>query len=93
MGNFDPFYYPEFSCRTCGEHTASEAGGLCHNCRWQEMIDNDVPDDPPLKECIRCEDLTRNRNDAGEPLCLRCEEEYWAHMADEHSGAYDESEA
>jgi len=42
----EALYYPEFPCRTCGEPTASTAGGLCHNCQRQEMIDDDVPNYP-----------------------------------------------
>lgn len=50
MSNFDRDFYPEFECRVCGEPTASTAGGLCHNCQRQDMIDRepwlDDPNDP-----------------------------------------------
>jgi len=47
---FNKDLYPEFSCRKCGEPTASTAGGLCHNCQRQDVIDRepwlDDPNDP-----------------------------------------------
>jgi len=75
-----------FECSMCGKPMSPRYCGMCYEC---EMIENDVPDDPQLEECVQCGELTRNRfgeTESGDtPMCFECEQAYWEGIGDELS--------
>ena len=82
--NYDEDYGA--TCSMCGKPMSYRYCGMCVSC---EQIDNDVPDVPMAQPCVRCGWLTTDMMGENH-MCEDCQEEYWAEIADEHSGGKDE---
>jgi len=63
---------------------------MCKEETWNHQREiNKVQNRSNVGACVNCDKLTGNMVEE-EWMCDDCEREYWFHMADEHSGCYDE---